>query len=118
MYFSHPDISKAAHIGCGSLLIATLGGIFCIILIISVTKATGYRFLVWTGIGQVIYFAYSFWHSNQRSVWEKASMDSPPQPRHPARTIALDGMHLGVGSVAVVCEPIHGHDDEITTCYL
>ena len=115
MYFSHPDISKAAHIGCGSLLLATLGGIFCIILIISVSKVTRYRFLVWTGIGQVIYFAYSFRHSKQRSVWRKASMDNPRQLRRPMEIIALDGMHSGVGSVVVVSEPNHGHDDEITT---
>ncbi|CAF4707313.1 unnamed protein product, partial [Rotaria sp. Silwood2] len=33
-----------------------------------ITKATGFRFLVWTALGQIIYFSYGFWHSQQRQL--------------------------------------------------
>lgn len=102
MYFTHPDITGAAHIGLGSLLVATIGGIFCIIPLISISKGTAYRFLAWTCAGQVIYFSYGFWHSQKRSRCTKASLDNPPQPRYPVEAIVLDGMNPEVEPVAVV----------------
>jgi hypothetical protein len=47
-----------------------------------VTKGTGVRFCVWVGIGQIVYFAYGFWHSKKRkpkldeSVAGEARLDS------------------------------------------
>ncbi|CAF4936940.1 unnamed protein product, partial [Rotaria sp. Silwood2] len=39
----------------------------------SVTKATVYRFLVWTAIGQVLYFSYGFWYSKRRKLFRNES---------------------------------------------
>ena len=41
-----------------------------------ITKTTGYRFLVWTALGQIIYFSYGFWHSKQRKLRKSASIAS------------------------------------------
>ena len=39
-------------------------------------KETWYRFLIWTAIGQFVYFAYGFWHSKKRRQLT---------PSHPSR---------------------------------
>lgn len=40
-------------------------------LMVNVSKATGYRLLVWTLIGQVIYFIFGFWHSKRRILLQQ-----------------------------------------------
>jgi hypothetical protein len=42
----------------------------------SVSKGTGHRFLIWTGIGQIIYFSYGFWHSKKRKADRMESVNS------------------------------------------
>ncbi len=63
---TYPDMPRSFRVPCGSWLIPTVGSILCILLMIRVTKATGYGFLVWTAIGQIVYFSYGFWHSQKR----------------------------------------------------
>ncbi|CAF4657332.1 unnamed protein product, partial [Rotaria sp. Silwood2] len=57
----------------GSWLIPTIGSLLCILLMKGITKATGFRFLVWIALGQIIYFSYGFWHSKQRKLLRNES---------------------------------------------
>ncbi|CAM4956487.1 unnamed protein product [Rotaria socialis] len=41
-----------------------------------VSKATGFRFLAWTLLGQVIYFSYGYWHSKRRELSRNDSINS------------------------------------------
>ncbi|CAF4526069.1 unnamed protein product, partial [Rotaria sp. Silwood1] len=66
MRYSHRHMQRVFQVPFGSWLIPTVGSLLCILLMKGITKPTGYRFLVWTAIGQIIYFSYGFWHSKQR----------------------------------------------------
>ena len=71
MRHRHQDMSGIFKTPFGSWLIPTLGSILCILLMASVSKAIGYRLLVWTLIGQVIYFVFGFWHSKRRILLQQ-----------------------------------------------
>ncbi|CAF4452051.1 unnamed protein product [Rotaria sp. Silwood2] len=70
MRYSHRDMPRTFEVPFGSWLIPTIGSLLCILLMKSVTKTTGYRFLVWTALGQIIYFSYGFWHSKRRNLMQ------------------------------------------------
>ncbi|CAF1346963.1 unnamed protein product [Rotaria sordida] len=66
MRYTHRGMQRIFQVPFGSWLIPTVGSLLCILLMKCITKATGFRFLVWTALGQIIYFSYGFWHSKQR----------------------------------------------------
>ncbi|CAF3413685.1 unnamed protein product [Rotaria sp. Silwood1] len=68
MRYTHRDISRTFQMPLGSWLILIIGSLLCILLMKGITKSTGYRFLVWTATGQIIYFSYGFWHSKRRKL--------------------------------------------------
>ncbi|CAF2603742.1 unnamed protein product [Rotaria sp. Silwood2] len=68
MRYTHRNIPRTFEVPFGSWLIPTTGSLLCILLMKGITKATGYRFLAWTVLGQIIYFSYGFWHSKQRKL--------------------------------------------------
>jgi len=63
---THKDMDRPFQVPCGSWLLPTVGSLLCILLMAGVTKETGIRYLVLTGIGQVVYFSYGFRHSKRR----------------------------------------------------
>ncbi|CAF0960486.1 unnamed protein product [Rotaria sordida] len=73
---THGDMQRPFKVPFGSWLIPTIGSLLCILLMKSITKTTGFRFLVWTALGQIIYFSYGFWHSKQRKLIKSASITS------------------------------------------
>ncbi|CAF2820936.1 unnamed protein product [Rotaria sp. Silwood2] len=74
MRYTHRDMPRTFEVPFGSWLIPTIGTLLCILLMKGVTKTTGYRFLVWTALGQIIYFAYGFWHSKRRKLVNSKSV--------------------------------------------
>ncbi|CAF1458673.1 unnamed protein product [Rotaria sordida] len=68
MRYIHRDIPRLFEVPLGSWFILTIGSLLCILLIKDIPSVAGYRFLVWTGLGQIIYFSYGFWHSKQRKL--------------------------------------------------
>ena len=58
---------RVFHVRYCSLHIAIVGALLCMLLLSNTSKLIAYRFLVWTAIGQIIYFSYGFWHSEGRS---------------------------------------------------
>ncbi len=83
----------------------------------SVSKATAYRFLAWTAIGQIVYFSYGFWHSKLR----------PPPPRDNSVTssvehlstveaINMGHMHNESEPESVSSEITENHTDGIVSC--
>ncbi|CAF2200223.1 unnamed protein product [Rotaria magnacalcarata] len=63
MRFTHKDMPRGFKVPCGKWLIPTVGSLLCVLLLKGISKATGFRFLAWTLLGQVIYFLHGFWHS-------------------------------------------------------
>jgi hypothetical protein len=52
----------------GRWLIPISGILSCLLLMKGLSKGTVYRFVVWTIIGQIIYFSYGFRHSKHRQT--------------------------------------------------
>ncbi|CAF0746562.1 unnamed protein product [Rotaria sp. Silwood1] len=65
MRYTHRNVPRTFKVPFDRWLLPTVGSLLCILLMTGVTKATGFRFLVWTAIGQIIYFSYGFWHSKR-----------------------------------------------------
>lgn len=63
MRYTHPDTPRTFTVPFGRWLIPVVGSILCILLMATVEASTGYRFLIWTAIGQIIYFSYGYRHS-------------------------------------------------------
>ncbi|CAF0958497.1 unnamed protein product [Rotaria sordida] len=76
MRYTHGDMQRPFKVPFGSWLIPSVGSLLCILLMKGITKGTGFRFLVWTALGQIIYFSYGFWHSKQRKLIKSASITS------------------------------------------
>jgi hypothetical protein len=76
MHYTHNDMERPFRVPFGPWLIPTVGSILCILLMKGISKETGYRFGVWTGIGQVIYFSHGFWHSNRRPQLRVESLNN------------------------------------------
>ncbi|CAF1266235.1 unnamed protein product [Adineta ricciae] len=70
------DIPRPFPVPFNGKLIPVVGSILCILLMINMKKETWYRFLIWTVIGQIVYFAYGFRHSKKRQQL---------MPHHPSR---------------------------------
>lgn len=95
----HPDMCGTFKTPFGSWLIPTLGSILCILLMVGVSKATAYRLLIWTLIGQVIYFMFGFWHSKRRIALrqDRNSMEGQLRPiarrSEPVHTDSMNETH-------------------------
>ncbi|CAF3413645.1 unnamed protein product [Rotaria sp. Silwood1] len=76
MRYTHKDMQRVFRVPFGSWLIPIIGSLLCILLMKGITKPTCYRFLVWTAIGQIIYFSYGFWHSKRRKLMKCGSVAS------------------------------------------
>ena len=59
----HKYLPRGFRIPLGPFVIPTLGALFCILLLINVTRGTGIRYGIWMAIGHVVYFSYGFWYS-------------------------------------------------------
>src|ERR1700735_417983 len=57
---------RGFRIPLGPLVIPPIGALLCLLLMITSSKETGIRLVLWLGIGQIIYFTYGFWHSKLR----------------------------------------------------
>ncbi|CAF3420037.1 unnamed protein product [Rotaria sp. Silwood1] len=68
MRYTHKDMQRVFRVPFGSWLIPIIGSLLCILLMKGITKPTCYRFLVWTAIGQIIYFSYGFRNSQRRRL--------------------------------------------------
>src|SRR5579871_6147330 len=79
MRYTHRNMPRNFQVPCGIWLIPTVGSLLCILLMISISKETVYRFLVWTAIGQIIYFSYGFWHSKRRHSEQVGLMNKTVQ---------------------------------------
>jgi hypothetical protein len=69
MSYTHRDnVQRTFRVPFGPWLIPTVGGLLCIVMMAGTSTGTGIRFLVWTGIGQIVYFAYGYRHSKKRNM--------------------------------------------------
>ncbi|CAF3753006.1 unnamed protein product, partial [Rotaria sp. Silwood1] len=68
MRFTHRDMQRIFQVPFGSWLIPTIDFLLCMILMKGIADTTAYRFLVWTALGQLVYFSYGFWHSKRRKL--------------------------------------------------
>src|SRR5437868_2710090 len=66
MRFTHKDVPRGFRVPLGLWVIPPIGALLCILLMVTSSKETGIRLVVWLGIGQIIYFTYGFWHSKLR----------------------------------------------------
>ncbi|CAF4308644.1 unnamed protein product [Rotaria sordida] len=76
MRYTHGDMQRPFKVPFGSWLIPTIGSLLCILPMIGITKGRGFRFLVWTALGQIVYFSYGFWYSKGRKLIKSASITS------------------------------------------
>ena len=76
MRYTHGDMQRVFQVPFGPWLVPIVGSLLCILLMKGITKATGFRFLVWTALGQIIYFSYGFWHSKRRKLLRNESNSS------------------------------------------
>jgi amino acid transporter len=93
MRYTHRDMPRAFRVPFGSWLIPVVGSLLCILLMKSVTKGTGYRFLIWTGIGQIVYFSYGFWNSKKRKAERMESVNSVLELLPTAESIHTTSTH-------------------------
>lgn len=63
MQHTHKYLPRDFRIPFGPFVIPILGALFCLLLLINVTRGTGIRYGIWMGIGHVVYFSYGFWFS-------------------------------------------------------
>ena len=66
MRFMHKHVAEPGtfHVPFGRWLLPTIGAILCVLLMITTSKGTWIRLLIWMAFGHVFYFSYSFWRSN------------------------------------------------------
>ena len=117
MRYTHRHILRVFHVPYCSLPIAIVGALLCVLLMLGTSKATGYRLLAWTIIGQIIYFSYGYRHSNGRQIYRPQVINTPGAVRPILRTVAENNMHADIG-LDVISEINNGHDEEIIENYL
>ena len=66
MRFTHKDVPRGFRVPLGPWVIPPIGALLCVLLMVTSSKETGIRLVVWMAIGQVIYFTYGYWHSKLR----------------------------------------------------
>ncbi len=80
MRYTHRNFSRTFQVPFGSWLVPVVGSLLCILLLKGISRTTGFRFLVWIAIGQIIYFSYGFWHSRRRQRRQEKSVNSSLDP--------------------------------------
>jgi amino acid transporter len=76
MRYTHRGWQRTFRVPFGPWLIPIVGSLLCILLMKGISKETVFRFLVWTAIGQIVYFSYGFWHSKIRRLERHESVNS------------------------------------------
>jgi APA family basic amino acid/polyamine antiporter len=66
MRFTHKEVPRGFRVPLGPWVIPPIGALFCVLLMVTSSKETGIRLVIWMAIGQVIYFTYGYWHSKLR----------------------------------------------------
>jgi APA family basic amino acid/polyamine antiporter len=66
MRFTHKEVPRGFRVPLGPWVIPPIGAMLCLLLIITSSRETGIRLVVWMAIGQIIYFTYGYWHSKLR----------------------------------------------------
>lgn len=77
MRYRKPAVSIRFKIPFGPWPIPLLGILCCILLLVNTTKGTAIRFVIWVGVGHLIYFFYSFRHSNAQRQYKRHSLRRP-----------------------------------------
>jgi amino acid transporter len=68
MCYTHGDIPRPFQVPFYRWQVIPIVGILlCILLLINTTAGTAIRFAIWIGVGHIVYFSYSFWHSKGHS---------------------------------------------------
>ncbi len=93
MRYTHRDMPREFRVPFGPWLLPTVGSLLCILLLKGVSKETGFRFLVWTGIGQIVYFSYGFWHSERRHSSREESVKSTRKLLPTVESTMMEYMH-------------------------
>ena len=93
MRYTHSDMQRKFKVPCGIWLIPTTGALLCILLLIPISKETYYYFLVWTAIGQIIYFSYGFWYSNKRRTQKTEPVNSTSETVATVEDIMMKSSH-------------------------
>jgi APA family basic amino acid/polyamine antiporter len=75
---SRPDLHRPFKVPLVPWVPAA-GGIFCLVLMISLPAITWYRFLAWLGIGLIIYANYGYHHSKAMKKKEQAEAGGDSQ---------------------------------------
>ncbi|CAF4195847.1 unnamed protein product [Rotaria sp. Silwood2] len=103
MRYTHRDIQRVFQVPFGSWLIPTIGSLLCILVMTNIREATGFRFLVWTALGQIIYFSYGLWHCKRRKLMKSNSLVNTvkllPIEANATEESAITGFKLDLGSV-------------------
>lgn len=60
MRFTHPTEKPPFSVPLGQSIIPGIGGLLCILLLINTTKGTAIRYFILMGVGQIVYFGYSY----------------------------------------------------------
>jgi amino acid transporter len=60
MRFTHENQHRNFKIPLGPWIFPMCGAMLCLLFLANTTKATAIRFAVWTLIGQIVYFGYSY----------------------------------------------------------
>ena len=110
MRFTHPDMPRTFRVPLGSWLVPTLGALLCILLMATISKISAYRFLVWTGIGQIFYFSYGFWHSKRRLSRRAKPITNAYQSPPPVQVI--EEINMDAKSQSDVASEITSNDPE------
>ncbi|CAF4329943.1 unnamed protein product [Rotaria socialis] len=76
MRFTHKDMPRGFEVPCGRWLLPTIGSLLCMLLMKGVPVMAVYIFLVWTGLGQIFYFSYGYWHSQRRRFRKNQELNS------------------------------------------
>ena len=71
MRYRKPAVSFRFKIPFGPWPIPLLGILCCILLMVNTTKGTAIRFVIWMGVGHLVYFFYSFRHSKAQRQYKR-----------------------------------------------
>lgn len=90
MRYTHRDMPRMFQVPFGTWFLPISGSLLCILLLVNTSQPTAFRFLVWTGIGQIIYFSYGFRHSKGRLSSRKQSVNSISNVSFSMRDVAIN----------------------------
>ena len=91
MRYTHSRVTRPFTVPFGPWVIPVIGSLLCILLLINTTKGTAIRYAIWMGIGQIVYFGYSYRHSKVGRQMRSGSLGSVAElvPGPPAEAIDM-----------------------------